>query len=134
MRKTKIIWMSDPHFQKDGTVGGIDPRMRLTAAIEHANTYHADADLLLLSGDLAGHAGEDYDALAGVLAKANIPVHPMMGNHDERGAMRQYLSLPAKGMEDFIQYSVETPDKTIICLDTHKIGSHAGEICAARLG
>ena len=53
-RITKIIWMSDPHFQNEGTIDGLDPRARLAAAINHANAHHADADFAILSGDLVG--------------------------------------------------------------------------------
>lgn len=130
---TKIIWMSDPHFQSEGTIGRLNPRMRLGAAIEHANTYHSDADFIILSGDLVGGGSKgDYVVMASYLAKSNIPIHPMMGNHDKRDGLRNGLKLPANVMPDFVQYSLETPDSIIICLDTHKIGSDAGQLCEAR--
>lgn len=130
---TKIIWMSDPHFQNEGTIGGLNPRLQLTAAIEHANTHHLDADFLVLSGDLLGDGIEgDYAVMASYLAKSDIPIHPMMGNHDKRDGFRRGLTLPANAMPDFVQYSLDTPDGIIICLDTHKIGSDAGQFCEVR--
>jgi 3',5'-cyclic AMP phosphodiesterase CpdA len=132
---TKIIWMSDPHFQNEGTIAGLDPRARLAAAISHANTHHADADFAILSGDLVGDDIEgDYTALAGYLAKSALRIHPMMGNNDAREGFRSHLSLPENTMPDFIQFALETPDGIVLCLDTHKTGSHAGQLCAARLG
>lgn len=130
---TKIIWMSDPHFQNEGTIDGLDPRVRLDAAIRHANAHHSDADFAILSGDLVGDDIEgDYSALAGYLSKSALHIYPMMGNNDDRGGFRSHLSVPDDTMPDFIQFSLETSDGTVICLDTHKIGSHAGQFCDER--
>lgn len=130
---TKIIWMSDPHFQHEGTIDGLDPRARLDAAIDHANTHHADADFAILSGDLVEDDFEfDYTALAGYLTKSKLPIYPMMGNNDDRDWFRSKLSFPQNTMRDFIQYAIDTDEGTIVCLDTHKTGSHAGQFCKTR--
>lgn len=130
---TKIIWMSDPHFQSTGTIAGLNPRTRLDAAIAHANAHYADADCVILSGDLVGDDTDaDYAGIAAALSKSNVPVHAMMGNNDERVAFRAHLPLPEAAMPDFVQYCVDTPGGTLICLDTHKVGSHAGQFCTAR--
>ena len=130
---TKIIWMSDPHFQSEGTIDGLNPRTRLDTAIEHANAHYADADFAILSGDLVGDDIEaDYAAIASYLDKSVIPINPMMGNNDDRDGFRKHLKLPADAMTDFIQYVISTPDGLMICLDTHKIGAHAGKFCDAR--
>ena len=125
--------MSDPHFQNSGTIDGLDPRARLDAAVIYLNANYADADFAVLSGDLVGDdiAG-DYAAIAPYLAKSKVPVYPLIGNNDDRAGFRQHLALPANAMPDFVQYTVETPREIFICLDTHKIGSHAGQFCATR--
>lgn len=131
---TKLIWMSDPHFQNAGTIDGLDPRVRLETALEHANTHHDDAEFIVLSGDLVGDDIEgDYALLSHYLARSDLPVLPMMGNNDERAGMRMHLSLPDTSMPDFVQYTRQTDDGLMVFLDTHKIGSHAGELCADRL-
>ncbi len=130
---TKIIWMSDPHYQQEGTIDGLDPRVRLDAAIAYLNTHHADADFAVLSGDLVGDDIEgDYTGIAQHLAKSTVPIYPLMGNNDERAGFRKHLALPENAMPDFVQYVVNSPDKTFICLDTHKAGSAAGRFCEAR--
>ncbi|WP_293441146.1 metallophosphoesterase [Planktotalea sp.] len=129
----KIVWISDPHFQRAGRIEGLDPRMRLETALEYANAHYADADMLVISGDLAGHDPEDYAALQKVLYESKISVFPMMGIHDERAYLRDHLPLPKTTMPDFIQYAIETSVETVICLDMHKVGSHAGELCPTRL-
>ena len=130
---SKIIWMSDPHFQTEGTIGGLDPRVRLAAAIEHANTLYADADCLVLSGDLVGDDVEaDYPAIASYLSKSRLPVLPLMGNNDSRRPFRAHLLLPDNAMPKFVQYVREVPEGVVICLDTHLEGSAAGAFCQQR--
>lgn len=130
----KIIWMSDPHFQKEGTIDGLNPRTRLDAAIAYVNMHYNDADFAVLSGDLVGDdIAADYVAIAQHLKKSRIPIYPLMGNNDARPGFRTNLPLPENAMADFIQYAVDTPSETFIYLDTHKVGSHAGQLCEARL-
>lgn len=130
---TRIVWMSDPHFQGEGTIDGLNPRTRVAAAIDHANLHYPDADFAILSGDLVGGDLErSYAAMAGYLEKSRFPVYPMMGNNDERQGFRRHLSLPQNAMPDFVQFWIEAGDCQVICLDTHKPGSHAGQLCAAR--
>ncbi|MEL6841206.1 MAG: metallophosphoesterase, partial [Pseudomonadota bacterium] len=109
------------------------PRTRLKAAIDHMNTHHADADFMVLTGDLVGDDIEgDYTQLATYLAQSKIPVYPLVGNNDDRAGFRAHLSLPDGIMDDFVQYAIKTAGAQILCLDTHMIGSHAGQFCAAR--
>lgn len=130
----KIIWMSDPHFQHNGTYKGHDPRVRMERAIKHVNTHHADADFAILSGDLVGDELEqDYADLAHYLSKSKVPVHAMMGNHDDRALLRKHLGVPSSAMRDFVQYAIEGADETIICLDTHKENAQSGTMCQTRL-
>ncbi|WP_108814751.1 metallophosphoesterase [Loktanella sp. Alg231-35] len=131
---TKIIWMSDPHFQSRGTIDGLNPRARLDAALAYVNAHHADADFAVLSGDLVGDDIEaDYAVIAQHLTKSAVRIHPIMGNNDERVGFRKYLTLPDTVMPDFIQFTVEQAGARFVFLDTHKIGSHAGRLCTARL-
>ena len=129
----KLIWLSDLHFVAEGDVLGHDPRVRVQAAIDFINRHHADSDLCVLSGDLVNRGTlEDYGALAERLSGLNLPVLPMVGNHDDRQLLRAALSLPEDGMADFVQYAVQTAQGMIICLDTQKPGSDGGELCAER--
>ncbi|WP_147126467.1 phosphodiesterase [Shimia ponticola] len=129
----KIIWMSDPHFALDGLVLGHDPRVRLQAAIAHINAHHGDAAMCVISGDMVNRGTEaDYKGLAKCLSDLAMPYYPMMGNHDSRELFRQLLPVPDTAMYGFIQYQVKTPEAHVLCLDTHKTGSDAGEFCEAR--
>ncbi len=129
----KAVWMSDPHFVHQGEVLGYDPRVRLNAAIDHINQHHGDASFCVISGDMVNHGNApDYQALRDHLDKLAIPFLPMAGNHDDRALLRAHLPLPATCMADFIQYSIQTPNGLIVCLDTQKKGSDAGEFCTKR--
>ncbi len=129
----KLIWMSDPHFVHQGTVLRHDPRVRLTAAIDHINQHHADSAFCVISGDMVNRGTqEDYAQLRETLDRLAIPYMPMVGNHDDRTLFRKNLPLPDSCMEQFIQYAVTTPAGTVICLDTLKPGSDAGEVCGHR--
>ncbi|MEM8688694.1 MAG: phosphodiesterase [Pseudomonadota bacterium] len=130
----KLIWLSDLHFLAEGIDLGHDSRARLKAAIAFINQHHADSAYCVLSGDLVNReTAEDYSALAEHLGELRVPLLPMVGNHDDRHMLRSALPLPEGCMDDFIQYAVPTPDGLLLCLDTHKIGSPAGELCAERL-
>ena len=79
-----LAQISDTHVRADDGGAAADQVRR---ALAQAREYRADA--ILLTGDLANHAGaEEYAALAAALADAHAPLFLMPGNHDEREALR----------------------------------------------
>lgn len=130
---TKLIWLSDLHFTYAGEVLGHDPRIRLQAAIDHINANHSDATMCVITGDMVNRGTRaDYDGVSEQLRGLPMPYLPMVGNHDNRDLVRQVLEVPDICMDDFIQFKTSTPDGLIVCLDTQKAGSDAGEFCEAR--
>lgn len=130
----KLIWLSDPHFVSEGEVLGHDPRVRLQAAVTFINQNHADSSFCVVSGDLVNRGTvEDYAGVAEHLGALQVPFLPMVGNHDNRELLRSALPLPDTSMSSFVQYTVQTPDGLLVCLDTLKAGSDAGAFCAERL-
>ena len=131
---TTLVWMSDPHFQNTGTINGLNPRTRLSAAIEHANTHYADAAFGVLSGDLVGDDIEgDYAQLAHYLSASELTLHAMIGNNDDRAGYFRHLSTPDPSLDGFVQFALGIPEGRVLCLDTHKVGSAAGAFCDARM-
>ncbi len=129
----KLIWLSDPHFVSEGEVLGHDPRVRLKGATDFINQNHADSSFCVVSGDMVNRGSEaDYRGVAEQLGQLQVPVLPMVGNHDVRDLFRAALPVPETSMDGFIQYTVPTSEGLIVCLDTHKVGSDAGEFCAQR--
>ena len=130
----KAIWMSDPHYSHADTVLGHDPRIRLEKAVTHINAHHAGASFCVVSGDMVNRGTQDdYKALSTQFEKLSIPLLPMVGNHDDRALLRKHFALPPTCMDNFVQFTRATPNEVMICLDTQKPGSDAGELCAQRL-
>lgn len=131
----KLIWLSDLHFACAGeTVLGHDPSVRLAAAIDDINTYHADAHLCIVSGDLVNRGGEkEYRELKTHLDELAMRWIPMVGNHDNRALLKAELT-PAGLHADqgFVQYHVPTGAGHIVCIDTLKENHDSGEYCASR--
>lgn len=135
----KILVMTDLHMRAEGQrIIGLDPGMRLDAALDHALTRHADAEALILCGDLA-HAGvaDEYRRLRRILARCPIPVIPLLGNHDRRDSFRLVFPDVPTTSDGHVQSVTDLGDTTIITLDTldgPPFGrTHVGRLDAARL-
>ncbi|WP_078118793.1 phosphodiesterase [Thiosocius teredinicola] len=130
----KLIHLTDPHLCKPGRkIYGLNPLDRLQAAIASINQDHADADLCIITGDLAHTAEpEAYEALARCLDTLAIPCRLVMGNHDSRVLLLDRFS--GLGVDDngFVQYRVQTPAGGFYVLDSVQPGTHQGAYCQAR--
>ena len=82
----KLIHMSDIHLTTPGkTIGGRDPNANFERALTHALNDHADAELLVITGDLSDWGDHhDYVRLRERIADVPIPVRLCIGNHDNR--------------------------------------------------
>lgn len=131
----KLVWLSDLHLVSDGTKQmGRDPVANLQLAVEEIKQHHRDAAYCVLSGDLTENGmTEEYELLAELLRPLNLPLAPMVGNHDNRENMLTALPIPAEPMNGFVQYKLITPAGIILCLDTQIPGQEAGHLCAQRM-
>lgn len=131
----KIIHLTDPHFVPEGkTLYGRDPSVALAAAVADINAHHADAHLVVMTGDLT-HWGEPeaFDHLARVLSPLRPPLRLLVGNHDNREIFRAHFPDQASDTNGFVQASLQTPVGQFLFLDTTLEGTHAGHYCADRL-
>jgi Icc protein len=88
-----LAQLTDPHI----TVGPGDAGSAeaLAAAIAAVNAFDPLPDAVLLTGDLTEHASEaEYERAAELLAPLSIPVHLLVGNHDDPDGMRAHLGAP----------------------------------------
>jgi 3',5'-cyclic AMP phosphodiesterase CpdA len=130
----KLIHLTDPHLTIPGdTLYGLDPLERFNAAIDSINTLHADADLCVITGDLA-HTAENtaYEALATALERLIPPCHFIMGNHDDRDKLKQRFPHLPLDKHGFVQTALPTPAGQFLLLDTIQQGSHRGAYCQKR--
>jgi 3',5'-cyclic AMP phosphodiesterase CpdA len=130
----KLIHLSDLHLtEARQPLFGSCPMERLDRAVESILHEHADAQFCILTGDLADDGSESaYGDLAKVLTRLPMPVYPMMGNHDEREAIRRqfpHLGVDASG---FVQTVVDTAAGRFLFLDTLDSGFSWGRYCESR--
>lgn len=130
----KIIHISDIHLTIPGEeMGGLDPHARFTRALANVAENHANADRIVITGDLT-HWGEvaAYEALKSALAEVSIPVRLLIGNHDDRDTFRKVFTDHPVDANGFVNHA-ETLDGTrLIYLDSVGDKTHAGHFCAVR--
>ena len=130
----KLIQITDPHLRGDGKpICGLDPAANLAKAIADINSHHADADLVVFTGDLSDDGSPaSYRLLIELLAPLAPPSRLLLGNHDDRAAFRAiFPDAPAE--EGFIQSVVRTSAVSCLFLDTLDEGAVAGRLCERRL-
>jgi Icc protein len=81
-----VAQLSDPHVSDDDDVAAL----ALAAAVRSVAALDPAPGAVLVSGDLAEHgrAGE-YERIRQTLAPLPMPVHVLVGNHDDRSALRE---------------------------------------------
>ncbi|MGZ2257196.1 metallophosphoesterase [Roseobacter sp. A03A-229] len=129
----KLLHFTDIHQTSPGdTIGGRDPNANFAKALDHALALHADAEALFITGDLSdwGDAA-DYIRLRDQLDGVPMPVHLLIGNHDDRPTFAETFPRLIND-EGFVQYAVPLSIGTALCLDTWGPDTHAGHFCDAR--
>jgi Icc protein len=131
----KLIQITDLHLVAPGsTLFDSDPGERLHLCLENIVKHHSDADLVVITGDLA-HNGDPapYAVLREALASFPLPTRLLIGNHDNRANFR--ACFPDAQVDDngFVQSALDTAHGRLLFLDTHQPGTHAGHYCQQRL-
>ena len=133
--KRKLLWLTDLHLVEPGRPWpqDIDPLERLNIVLGELRTHHADADLLILTGDLVESGSvEGYKLLREALKNYPVPCRLMVGNHDQREHLREvFPDVPV--LDGFLQSSEEMGGTHLIYLDTQAESGHHGELCSTRL-
>ncbi|PTE08722.1 phosphodiesterase [Mesorhizobium helmanticense] len=131
----KIIQVTDVHLGRRGEIRyGADLHERLDRCIDHINTRHADAALCVFSGDLTeAGAAESYADLKSALVRLSVPYRLLPGNHDRRANL--IAAFPENPIDDsgFVQSVFETPEASLLFLDSLAEGRVTGELCDRRL-
>ncbi|PZO15379.1 MAG: phosphodiesterase [Leptolyngbya foveolarum] len=133
-----IAQISDLHVHTEGNYayGVVNTLPMVDKAIEHINRLNPRPDVVVATGDLTHH-GEipEYGVLRQLLAKLEIPLYLLLGNHDRREAIRETLGdlpwVPASGQ--YLQYVVDDYPVRLIMLDTLLGDEDGGMIDEPRL-
>jgi len=133
-----IAHLSDLHIKAGGKLSykKVDTQGALRAAINTLNRLTPRPNVLVITGDLVDFGHDDeYQTLRQALAALTMPYFVILGNHDDRQALRRafgdhdYLTRQS----GFIQWAVNEYPVRLIGLDSTVPGASHGELCQQRL-
>ncbi|MCG8491046.1 MAG: phosphodiesterase [Sneathiellales bacterium] len=130
----KFIHLTDTHIVGNSRLlYGINPAQRLREAITSIKTENADADFVVITGDLT-HWGDDaaYKALAKELERLAVSVILVVGNHDDTPAFRTFFPDAMRDEHGFVQGSLQTDFAKCLFLDTTIPRTDQGMYCEKR--
>lgn len=91
-----LVQLSDLHV--GANENGVDPIPRLKAVIEAVRGLPNRPDAVLVSGDLTDDGVEEnYRVAREILARLDLPLHVLPGNHDDRRRIRETFDMPGEG-------------------------------------
>lgn len=136
-RPVLIAQITDCHLVEAGELlwGLVDTAGMLAAAVDHINAMSPRPDLVVCTGDLVneGRAAQ-YDNAAAVLARLDVPLVMVPGNHDDRTELRAHFArLPAGGPDDRLDHVVDDLPVRVVALDTTVPGQGGGRITAEQM-
>ncbi|WP_254512462.1 metallophosphoesterase family protein [Anatilimnocola floriformis] len=138
-KPTTIALLSDTHINADKAkvISNVVMADHLAKAWEGVTAAASRLSAAIVHGDVAHLVGEagDYRQVAQLLipaGKAVVPLHFMMGNHDDRGNFREVLRAAAASPLESHQVAIlDTPQATWLMLDslefTNKTPGKLGE-------
>ncbi|MEU4739730.1 phosphodiesterase [Actinosynnema sp. NPDC023658] len=121
-----IAHLSDPHLRTDALAA--EPAAALRRALGRVLALDPRPDCVVITGDLAEHGDVDaYAQLREVIGNFPLPLHLIMGNHDEPGALLEVFGgTPFLGGGGSTNYVVDLPGATVVALDSRRPDSPAG--------
>ena len=126
----KIIHISDIHIHA-APILGFDPIRNFSACLAHVAEFQADADRIVITGDLT-HQGraESYERLKSILnafpLQGERRPRLLVGNHDNRETFAALFGEARRDDNGFVQWVEETDAGLFVYLDTMEPGTHAG--------
>jgi 3',5'-cyclic AMP phosphodiesterase CpdA len=133
-----LCQLSDPHIVEKDTraYGRVDTPQYLERCVRRILALPRLPDAVVATGDLTDHGTvAEYGVLAELLTPLTMPVFLVVGNHDDRDALRQ--AFPAHrhlaGEHGFVQYAIDDFAVRLVVLDTVVPGAPGGELCQRRL-
>ena len=132
----KLIVLSDLHIVPEGELShGLDTTERLETGIDFVNRRHADADLIVVAGDLADRGEKAaYERLQASLAKfAQAPVLTL-GNHDNVEVFVEHFGPDrVNAQTGKVDHAIDRNGHRVIVLDTSVPGRAGGRLDKVQL-
>ncbi|KVQ65941.1 metallophosphatase [Burkholderia ubonensis] len=132
-----LAQISDLHIKRPGQLAyqRVDTAAALARCIARLNALEPRPDAVLVTGDLVDFGRDDeYAQLRDLLAPLEIPYYLMVGNHDDRAALRRaFADRPEWQDGEFVQYAFDVGAVRVLALDSQVPGASAGDLCDARL-
>ena len=133
-----LAQISDLHIKRPGALAyrRVDTAAALARCVAALNALEPRPDAVIMTGDLVDQGDpEQYEHLKTLLALLAIPYYLLVGNHDERAALRNAFSdhpeLRTGG--EFVHYAADIGPLRLIALDSMVPGQSAGNLCDERL-
>lgn len=133
-----LAQISDLHIKRPGALAyrRVDTAAALGRCVARLNALAPRPDAVVITGDLVDHGSVDeYRYLKTLLEPLAMPYYLLVGNHDERGALREvfgeHAHLRAGG--EFVHYAVDIGPLHLIALDSQVPQQSGGQLCEARL-
>lgn len=128
----RIVQLTDFHLLADPAkvMMGVNTDESFLAVLSTARVAHREADLCLLTGDLAQEARpETYRRLRTYLQELEMPCYCLPGNHDAPGLIGEHLV----GDNVFYRYGIVLDHWQIVCLNSTIPGDPGGYLEADQL-
>ena len=104
-----FIHLTDTHLVGKGLLYGQDPAERLRAAVASINTEHADAAVVILTGGITNWGDPAaYTTFVRAIDDLNIPIHLIVGNHNDTPALVEAFPIIPHGTNGFAQTALKT--------------------------
>jgi 3',5'-cyclic-AMP phosphodiesterase len=128
----QLVQITDTHLFGDpaARLRGVASLPALRATLELARTDIAQAEAILLTGDLVQDDATGYANVREAFAPLGRPVLTIAGNHDLKGPLRAALSAPPFHIDGHHDHGAWR----IVMLDSSVEGRAAGELAPAELG
>jgi 3',5'-cyclic AMP phosphodiesterase CpdA len=134
-----IAHISDTHLVEDDAklYGDVDADARLSELLERLEGSHVRPGALVFTGDLADTGQPEayrklHDLVEPLASRLGAEVIWVMGNHDNRAALREHLVREAPSMAPMDRVH-DIAGLRVVVLDTSVPGYHHGEVSPAQL-
>ncbi len=132
----KLVHISDVHINSSPILEA-DPIENFARCLAHVETYHLDADRVVITGDIAHHGeAANYRLLKQMLDESRLigQLEPrlLLGSHDERSHFLDVFAEAPTDSKGFVQWTERTAQGLFVYIDTSEPGTLEGHYCEAR--